>query len=240
MQEKRRRTVAVILFAAIAVLLSFYNYQQTELQPPQPSKQLLSTPPQDSEKALSVIEKIDVKGRAPKTDYSRSKFSSGWSEVSGCDMRNLILKRDLSDTFIDPLDNCKVIRGKLNDPYTGKLIDFQRGEQSSQAVQIDHVVALSDAWQKGAQQVDEYDRSNFANDPLNLLAVDGPANQKKGDGDAATWLPANKPYRCLYVARQIAVKIKYKLWVTLAEKEAMKRQLQACPDQVLPVESSGG
>lgn len=104
-------------------------------------------------------------------------------------------------------------------------------------MQIDHIVSLSDGWQKGAQQLSYKQRNNFANDPLNLLAVDGPANMQKGDGDTATWLPPNKIYRCAFVARQIAVKSKYNLWVTRAEKDAMSRILNRCPDQVLPIEN---
>ena len=98
-------------------------------------------------------------------------------------------------------------------------------------MQIDHVVALSDAWQKGAQQWDATKRRAFANDPLELLAVDGPTNARKGDGDAATWLPPRKSFRCAYVARQIAVKARYGLWVTQAEHDAMARVLERCPGQ---------
>ncbi len=100
------------------------------------------------------------------------------------------------------------------------------------------MVALSDAWQKGAQQLDEAKRAEFANDPLNLMAVDCPANNKKSDSDAASWLPPNKEYRCRYVARQIAVKAKYILWGDQAEKSAMQRQLGLCPGQVLPIVTS--
>ena len=131
----------------------------------------------------------------------------------------------MTDTIVD--DNCKVQSGKLSDPYTGELILFHRGENSN-AVQIDHVVALSDAWQKGAQQLSFIERVSLANDPLNLLAVDGPANQQKSDSDAASWLPPNKSFRCQYVARQIAVKQKYRLWVTAAEKSAMRGVLGVC------------
>ena len=130
--------------------------------------------------------------------------------------------------------NCVVDTGVLVDPYTGKTINFKYGVGTSLAVQIDHVVALSDAWQKGAQKLDSTARYNLYNDPLNLIAVDGPTNSSKSDSDAASWLPPNKAYRCAYVARQIAVKFKYKLWVTIAEKEAMKRVLSACPKQKLP------
>lgn len=173
-----------------------------------------------------VLESLAVKGRAPKTDYTRAQFGGGWSREGLCDMRNRILQRDLSEVVVD--DECRVESGALDDPYTGQTIQFERGPSTSQAVQIDHVVALSDAWQKGAQSLSRDQRVAFANDPLNLLAVDGPANQQKGDGDAATWLPANRPFRCQYVARQVAVKKKYELWVTEAEKEAIARVLGQC------------
>ncbi|GAC1373173.1 MAG: hypothetical protein NVSMB43_10530 [Pseudarthrobacter sp.] len=101
-------------------------------------------------------------------------------------------------------------------------------------MQIDHVVALSDAWQKGAQQLTMEQRTAFANDPLNLQSTDGPTNMKKGDGDAATWLPPNKGFRCEYVARQISVKATYSLWVTQAEHDAMARILGDCDGQLAP------
>lgn len=131
-------------------------------------------------------------------------------------------------------ENCTVLSGTLDDPYTGKTITFKRGADTSAAVQIDHVVALGDAWQKGAQQLSAEQRKALANDPLELLAVDGPANQQKSDGDAATWLPSNKLFRCQYVARQVAVKAKYHLWVTQAEHDAIARVLSSCPGQLLP------
>lgn len=176
--------------------------------------------------ALAELEKVEVKGRAPKTGYSRKQFGDGWGKIDGCSVREVILARDLTDKKVD--DKCRVQSGELNDPYTGKTIQFQRGPETSQLVQIDHVVALSDAWQKGAQQLTPEQRVQLANDPLNLLAVDGPANQAKGDGDAATWLPENKSFRCQYVARQIAVKRKYHLWVTDAEKQAAEQIIVNC------------
>jgi hypothetical protein len=153
-------------------------------------------------------------------------------------LRNLILQRDLEKDELN-YTNCQVHSGILTeDPYTGETITFVRGAQTSSDIQIDHVVALSDAWQKGAQNISYEERIKLANDPLNLLAVDGPTNIEKGDKDAASWLPPNKSYRCMYVARQIAVKVKYKLWVTRAEHSAMKRILNNCPDQLLPIENS--
>ena len=184
--------------------------------------------------ATKVLAKLAVKGRAPKTGYSRSLFSDGWGDVGYCDTRNYILKRDLRSITWRSGENCIVATGVLQDPYTGATINFVRGVRTSLAVQIDHIVAVSDAWQKGAQQMTSANRYNFYNDPLNLLAVDGPTNESKGDGDAATWLPPNKSFRCTYVSRQIAVKAKYKLWVTSAEKDAMSRVLSTCPKQLLP------
>jgi uncharacterized protein DUF1524 len=182
--------------------------------------------------ALAALDAVPVKGRAPKTGYTRSQFGNGWLESGGCDTRNRILARDLAEVSYE-VNSCIVLSGKLNDPYTGKVIPFLRGQGTSDDIQIDHVVALSDAWQKGAQQLTPALREQFANDGLNLLAVDGPANMNKGDGDAATWLPSNKAIRCGYVARQITVKLKYSLWVTAAEKSAIQKILSDCPAQPL-------
>ena len=190
--------------------------------------------------ATQVLETLAVKGRAPRTGYARTeKFGTAWDDGSGrsCDTRQRILARDLVDVVYRG-GSCTVASGVLHDPYTGRTIDFVRGQKTSTAVQIDHVVALSDAWQKGAQQWDQATRVAFANDPGNLLAVDGPTNEKKGDGDAATWLPPDKSYRCAYVARQIGVKARYGVWVTKAEKEAMARVLATCPKQVVLVNAA--
>lgn len=187
--------------------------------------------------ALAALGTLEIKGRAPKTGYDRDQFGPAWADVdrNGCDTRNDMLARDLPDeTFKLGTNNCVVLTGTLADPYTATTIAFQRGNSTSSAVQIDHIVALSDAWQKGAQQLDAGTRQKFANDPLNLLAVDGPTNQAKGDGDAATWLPPNTAFRCDYVARQVAVKAAYGLWVTQAEHDAIARILTSCPDQLLP------
>jgi hypothetical protein len=180
--------------------------------------------------AMGALEQLPVKGRAPKTGYSRNQFGSQWTDIdrNGCDTRNDILKRDLSSVvFKEKTRNCVVETGILSDPYSGQVINFQRGEKTSALVQIDHVVALSNAWQTGIFQSSLKERTNFANDPINLMAVKGSLNSQKGDADAATWLPPNKSYRCEYVSRQIQVKIKYRLWVTKPEKEAMLRVLQS-------------
>ena len=186
---------------------------------------------------LSIIEAQVTKGRAAKTGYTRAQFGQTWADVdrNGCDTRNDILKRDLTaEVFKEKTRECVVLSGTLIDPFSGETINFVRGNTSSMEVQIDHVVALSNAWQTGAFKLSIKERTAFANDPLNLLAVKGRLNSQKGDGDAATWLPPLKSYRCDYVARQIAVKIKYKLWFTAPEKEAMVRILKSCPEKALP------
>lgn len=185
----------------------------------------------DSADALAALETLEVKGRAPRTGYGRDRFGPTWEDVdgNGCSTRNDILARDL--TGIAREDGCSVTSGLLQDPYTDTAIDFTAGVDTSAEVQIDHVVALSDAWQKGAQRLSEQQRMVFANDPLNLLAVDGPTNQSKGDGDAATWLPPNRAYWCPYVARQVDVKAKYGLWVTPPEHDRMEDVLQDCDGQ---------
>ena len=187
--------------------------------------------------AAEQLETLPIKGRAPKTGYDRDQFGPSWADVdrNGCDTRNDILARDLTGVvYKDGTKECVVASGTFADPYTGTTINFVRGNKTSTAVQIDHIVALSDAWQKGAQQLSAEERRQFANDPLNLMAADGPANAAKSDADAATWLPANKAFRCEYVARQIAVKANYRLWMTQAEHDAAAGVLATCPDQSVP------
>lgn len=203
----------------------------------------------------AALDSIPVKGRAAKTGYEREKFGERWTDDNqadvgrtsrnGCDTRNDILYRDLTDKVV-AYNGCKVLSGELLDPYTGKQIDFLCGvgaKQSgkcdaklSRTIEIDHVVSLSDAWQKGAQQISFEQRTALANDPLNLFAVDGPTNSGKGDSDAASWLPSNTSFRCEFVSHQVAVKKKYSLWVTQAERDAILRVLNTCPGQMLPVE----
>ena len=179
--------------------------------------------------ALAKLETLPVKGRAPKTGYTREAFGLPWTDdvdapggQNGCETRDDILRRDLTDVTSH---GCTVISGTLHDLYTGTTIPFHRGSSS---VQIDHVVALENAWQTGAQQLDLQTRQNFANDPANLQATDGLTNQRKGAGDAATWLPPNKGYRCMYVARQVDIKARYGLWVTQPEHDKIAQLLQGC------------
>ena len=168
--------------------------------------------------------------------YDRDLF--GFRETdddgNGCDVREDVLARDMTDVVYKYPGSCKVKSGTLDDPYTGKTIHFVRGPNTSDKVQIDHVVALADAWRSGANDWSTAERYRFANDTYNLLPVDGDANQEKGSASAAYWLPTNGDYRCDYVARQIGVKAKYQLSVTSKEKDAMLAVLHTCPGQPVP------
>ena len=228
MQLKRRRVLVVVAaFFAIVICLFlnpnsyetiFTKVEETEAEEPFSSEML----------AAEVLEKLEVKGRAPKKGYKREEFYDGWPIVDGCSLRQKILKRELGESAV--LEGCEVLSGEFDEPYTGEHVVLNNRSEVAK-IQIDHVVALSDAWQKGAQHKDYETRNKIATDPLNLLAVDGDANEQKSDGDAATWLPKNKKFRCQYVARQVSVKYKYGLWVTEAEKEAILRVLQNCPNE---------
>ena len=214
--------------AAADALEVLESAQGSAAEAPAPADPSLAV---DVAHALEQLQGIPVKGRAPKTGYSREEFGPAWADVdrNGCDTRNDILARDLTnETFKPGTNNCVVAAGTLADRYTGATINFARGQDTSSDVQIDHIVPLSDAWQKGAQQLNADQRKDLANDPLNLMAADGPTNGAKGDKDAATWLPPNRAFRCEYVARQTAVKATYKLWVTQAERDAIVSILEGC------------
>ncbi|OIH92825.1 HNH endonuclease family protein [Curtobacterium sp. MCBA15_001] len=183
----------------------------------------------DADRARALLATLPVKGKAPATGYDRTAdFGTAWLDVdhNGCDTRNDVLARDLTDV-VRP-GGCRVMSGVLVSPYTGQTVDFVRGETTSTLVQIDHVVALENAWTTGAQQLTEAERQALANDPENLFAVDQHSNAQKRSGDAATWLPADTAFRCTYVEHQITVKSTYRLWVVPAERDAMLRVLARC------------
>lgn len=198
--------------------------------------------------AQAALAELPVKKAASKSGYDReAKFGPAWSDRTSapgagnsCDTRNDILARDLTDKKFKDGSKCVIDAGTLADPYTGGKIRFERGRKTSSAVQIDHIVALSNAWRTGAQKLPQAKREALANDPLNLVSADGPANMGKGDKDAAAWLPANKKFQCAYVARQVAVKKAYGLWVTSEEGDAMRKVLSGCPGEALPGEGAKG
>lgn len=236
MKLKKRRLIALLFALGAVVVWLIVNPASYESEFTQAvndgadyAAEAVSAPDENAPLARDILEKLEVKGRAPKTDYSREQFYSGWPNVDGCSLRQRIIRREFGESAV--LNECNVMAGEYDEPYTGEHMVFTEREQISKGIQIDHVVALSDAWQKGAQNISAEKRYELATDPLNLLAVDGDANKKKSDGDAATWLPSNKKFRCQYVARQVSVKYKYLLWVTEAEKNAISKVLENCPKE---------
>lgn len=230
MNAHRKRRVILFLILCFVLAFLMVSGSSVKTDPLTDNRPIKIT--SDTALAADILNKIEVKNLASENNYSRNNFGSDWASVGGCDTRNIILNRDLVDTVVN--DKCEVMSGKLADPYTGKIINFIRGVNTSGDIQIDHAVALSNAWRTGAQQFSPEKRIAMANDSLELLAVDGKANMEKSDGDASVWLPPNKPFRCQYVARQIAVKQKYSLWVTSSEKNAIAGILSKCPSQMLP------
>lgn len=229
MYRRKRRLVAVVVFSLFLVI-TIYAHPHFYQTPAKPQTLAFSG---SNKTAMNALSLLSIKSIDTSTEYRRSSFGPGWADIQGCTMRNIILNRDLAEVVVG--DDCKVVRGVLSDPYTGKTIQFMRGASTSDKVQIDHVVALSNAWHTGAQYLTKKQRERFANDPLELLAVDGVANQDKGGKSADNWLPPHESFRCSYVARQIAIKQKYQLWVTQAEYAVMNKTLQTCPEQILPV-----
>lgn len=226
-----RLGVIVVALVGLASLIIMHpeSYQPSLAE--ESSARITETAP-DTILASAVLEKLEIKGRAPKTGYDRqTQYYKSWPKIDGCSLRQIILKREFAETARLDEDLCTVIGGEFDEPYTGEHKIFTTKDELSKQIQIDHVVALSDTWQKGAQYMDAEARYAMATDPLNLLAVDASANQQKSDGDAATWLPKNKAFRCQYVARQVSVKYKYQLWVTQAEHDAISQVLQACPHE---------
>ncbi|MFD4293809.1 HNH endonuclease family protein [Rhodococcus sp. NPDC058505] len=230
--SRRRRTVLVSLSACLTLLPGACSAPADR----PPGGAAISAPAASPAHALTLLSRLPVQGRAPATGYDREAFGQAWSDDvtvegghNGCDTRNDVLRRDLTAVVTRGRSRgCKVTSGVLFDEYTGETHEFTSGRDTSPLVQIDHVVSLSNAWQTGARQLDEARRAAFANDPLNLQAVGAEVNREKGNGDAASWLPPRKAYRCMYLARQVAVKARYALWVTPAEHDAMRRELVGC------------
>ena len=230
--HRLRRLLLVLATLSGAGVWLFLNPASYETIFTESSETIAEAKSEQFAKAADILEKLAVKGRAPKTNYDRELFYTTWPTVDGCNLRQRIIKREFGDTAQFALgDACTVISGEYDEPYTGEHKIFTAKTEITKGVQIDHVVALADAWQKGAQNLTAEERYALATDPLNLLAVDASTNQKKSDGDAATWLPPNKKFRCAYVARQVSVKYKYHLWVTAAEKSAIAQILTNCPNE---------
>lgn len=201
--------------------------------------------PQQYRRALALLSTLPVKGRAPKTGYSREQFGQEWSDAAGnfewtrngCDTRNDVLARDLAPsgnvTFKPGTHRCKVLAGTLlYERYTGAInyrFDSTDDEYATD-LDIEHVVPLAWVWQHGAQLWPEEHRAAFANAPDVLFAGDPSQNRQHVDAGPAAWLPANKAYRCAYVTTWVHVLNRWGLWVNPADQQAMERILLRCVD----------
>lgn len=189
--------------------------------------------PDDKRAALELIDEVRTAPRGRKDTYDRALFGQRWSDDTsdpiyghdGCDTRNNILERDLADERHEPGTNdCVVVSGTYTSPFSGERQTFAK--QMADAHHVDHVVALSYAWQMGASDWDADTRRDFANDPLNLIVVESSLNLAKGDSDPASWLPPYKDGRCAYAVRFAAVSVEYDLPNTPANKQMMLDQCQ--------------
>ncbi|WP_282838000.1 HNH endonuclease family protein [Microbacterium flavum] len=162
--------------------------------------------------------------------YDRDYFGQRWADIdrNGCDTRNDELAAWMSSVTFKPQTNdCVVLHGVLDDPYTGLTISFTRGQGTSEAVQIDHLWPLAAAWQRGADRWSDQKRLEFANDPLNLTPVDGPTNQSKSDS-GPEWFPPNRGYRCTYAARLVLVAATYGIELTSVDRATLHSALTDC------------
>ncbi|MGF2945554.1 HNH endonuclease family protein [Mycobacterium sp. Lab-001] len=176
--------------------------------------------------------------RLHRYDYRRGAFGAAWDDDNdaplghnGCDTRDDILNRDLVDKTYVSIKRCPdaVATGTLHDPYTNNSIAFQRGARTGESVQIDHIVPLAYAWDMGAYGWPPGERLRFANDPANLLAVEGQANQDKGDSPPARWMPPNTAFDCQYAMQFIAVLRGYRLPVDEPSAGVLRRAAATCP-----------
>ncbi len=171
-------------------------------------------------------------------DYRRAAFGDSWDDDNdapgghnGCDTRNDILDRDLIDKTFVAIKRCPhaVATGTLRDPYTNSVIPFVRGNQVGASVQIDHIVPLAYAWDMGARDWPDELRLRFANDPANLLAVQGQANQDKGDQEPANWMPPNQAFWCQYSLQFLEVLRGYHLPVDQPSADRLRQAADTCP-----------
>jgi Protein of unknown function (DUF1524) len=185
---------------------------------------------------LAGIQEVPLRIRS--YDYRRDAFGETWTDDNpapgghnGCDTRNDILDRDLVDKTYVSIKRCPkaVATGTLHDPYTSATVAFVRGAQVGAAVQIDHIVPLALAWDLGARNWTDDMRVRFANDPANLLAVDGPANQDKGDHEPAVWMPPNHAFWCQYAMQFVAVLRGYGLPVDAPSVTVLRDAAATCP-----------
>lgn len=233
---KRRHWVAAVLAVALAVVVAYQtvssSVQQTAVYTAEADVPTVA-PGVD---VLAGVARVPTRLRSG--DYRRAAFGEAWTDDNtapgghnGCDTRNDILERDLIDKTYVAISRCPaaVATGVLRDPYTSQTISFVRGAQTGAAVQIEHIVPLAYAWDQGARHWTDEMRVRFANDPANLVAVDGPTNQDKGDAEPALWMPPNRAFHCQYAVQFVAVLRGYGLPVDAPSASVLHDAAGTCP-----------
>ena len=174
--------------------------------------------------ALALLQTIRVENEY-QVGYNRALFDH-WRDIDGdgCDSRDQVLKRDsISLPQVDPV-NCNVVAGDWVSPYDGAKWS------NPSDIDIDHVVALKEAWDSGAWAWSAAQRKAFANDTSDsrtLLAVTDSVNQSKSDKDPSNWLPPLQSYTCTYLGNWIAVKVRWGLSMDSSEYGRIKNLLQS-------------
>lgn len=231
----RRRILWLTVAAALAVTVAI----QVTSTSHSPSELIAQADIPTVAPGVDVLAGVaEIPERVRGFDYRRDAFGDSWTDDTtapggrnGCDTRNDILDRDLIDKTYVSIKRCPnaVGTGTLLDPYTSEVVPFTRGNRVGAAVQIDHLVPLALAWDLGARNWTEEKRIRFANDPANLLAVDGPTNQDKGDAEPAVWMPPNAAFHCQYAMQFIAVLRGYGLPVDAPSAAVLRDAAQTCP-----------
>lgn len=226
MRERRPwAPLAVVLTGLLLVgILGGTWWRHVTRVPPVPVAGEVITHVKGAVSRLRVVEPL------PLENYDRSFFGPAWQrlEPHPCNTRNEVLEIWLSDVTFGAGGGCSVESGWFIDPYTGHFVEFLRGPDTSAEVHVDHVVALADAWSKGAADWPPSRAQAFANDPLNLIPTQGWVNEEKGSDDASRWLPHHEGFWCHFAAQQILVKEKYDLGVTDAELAELLTALERC------------
>ena len=228
-----------ILWLAVAVALAVFVAVQVVDDSQRPSELIAQADVPTVAPGVDVLAGVaEIPERVRGYDYRRDAFGEAWTDdttapggFNGCDPRNDILDRDLIDKTYVAISRCPtaVATGVLRDPYTNATVAFTRGEQTGAEVQIDHLVPLALAWDLGARNWTDVMRVRFANDPANLIAVAGDANQDKGDKQPALWMPPNEAFHCQYAMQFIAVLRGYDLPVDAASAPVLEEAAQTCP-----------
>jgi len=231
---KRGPLLWLAAFAALAVIVATQVIIAAGHSDPSADAQAPTVAPGTDVLAGLVLVPERVRG----DDYRRDAFGEAWDDDNGapgghngCDTRDDILNRDLADKTYVSTKRCPqaIAAGTLRDPYTNATVAFVRGNQVGASVQIDHLVPLAFAWDMGARNWSDEMRIRFANDPANLLAVAGEANQDKGDQPPGTWMPPNDAFWCQYAVGFIAVVRGYDLPVDDASAQQLRQAAETCP-----------